>query len=58
MLQKQYSIDHLQPNSTYLVKVWANNKLGSGFPTIVEMVTKNDPQEIGNLQYYSCISIK
>ncbi|OXA44037.1 uncharacterized protein LOC110857945 [Folsomia candida] len=43
---RQYSIYHLQPNSSYVVKVWANNKLGSGLSTLVEMMTKNDPQEI------------
>ncbi|ODM97628.1 Neural cell adhesion molecule 1 [Orchesella cincta] len=43
---RQYQIYHLHPNSTYLIQVWATNKLGKGPSTIVECSTHSNPQEI------------
>lgn len=37
----------LEPNSTYVFQVWANNRLGRGEITEVEALTKHDSQEIG-----------
>lgn len=42
----QIDVYQLEPNSTYLFQVWANNKLGPGEITQVEAVTRHDTQEI------------
>lgn len=47
MLQTQIDVYQLEPNSTYIFQVWANNKLGAGEITQVEAVTRHDIQEIG-----------
>lgn len=45
--QRQYEIFPLHPNFTYLIQIWATNKLGKGPSTTVECSTHSNPQEIG-----------
>jgi hypothetical protein len=47
--QRHLDIFHLSPNATYLFELWANNQLGKGTSTLVEVSTHNDMQEIGKL---------
>ncbi|BES95119.1 FN3 [Nesidiocoris tenuis] len=42
----QIDVYQLEPNSTYVFQVWANNRLGRGEITEVEALTKHDSQEI------------
>ncbi|CAH1397912.1 unnamed protein product [Nezara viridula] len=42
----QIDIYQLEPNSTYVFQIWANNKLGCGKIVELEATTKHDNQEI------------
>ncbi|KAK9513018.1 hypothetical protein O3M35_001304 [Rhynocoris fuscipes] len=46
MQPTQIDIFQLQPNSSYVFQIWANNKLGRGEIVELEAVTMNDTQEI------------
>jgi len=45
--QRRMDIFHLLPNATYLFEMWANNQLGKGVSTTLEVSTHYDMQEIG-----------
>ncbi|KAL1140222.1 hypothetical protein AAG570_000154, partial [Ranatra chinensis] len=42
----QIDVYELEPNSSYVFQVWANNKLGLGEVVELEAITMHDPQEI------------
>jgi hypothetical protein len=49
MLQRQIDVYRLDPNTTYVFKIWANNQLGPGEETALEATTLHDIEEIGEL---------
>jgi hypothetical protein len=47
MLQRQIDVYRLDPNTTYVFKIWAINQLGPGEETALEAMTLHDIEEIG-----------
>jgi hypothetical protein len=47
MLQRQIDVYRLDPNTTYVFKIWASNELGPGEETVLEATTLHDIEEIG-----------
>jgi hypothetical protein len=49
VLQRQIDVYRLDPNTTYVFRIWANNELGPGEETVLEATTLHDIEEIGEL---------
>jgi len=47
MFQRQIDVYRLDPNTTYVFKIWASNELGPGEETVLEATTLHDIEEIG-----------
>jgi hypothetical protein len=47
MLQRQIDVYRLDPNTTYVFKIWASNVLGPGEESVLEATTLHDIEEIG-----------
>ncbi|KDR11737.1 uncharacterized protein LOC110836810 isoform X3 [Zootermopsis nevadensis] len=43
---RQIDVYRLDPNTTYVFKIWANNNLGPGEETVLEATTLHDTEEI------------
>lgn len=53
-LQRQIDVYRLDPNTTYVFKIWANNNLGPGEETVLEATTLHDTEEIGEHFVKNC----
>lgn len=47
LFQRQIDVYRLDPNTTYVFKIWASNELGPGEETVLEATTLHDIEEIG-----------
>ena len=47
MFQRQIDVYRLDPNTTYVFKIWASNELGPGEESVLEATTLHDIEEIG-----------
>ena len=56
LLQRQIDVYHLVPNTTYIFRVWATNKLGKGEIVEVEGHTHYTDTELGNWMKLSIIN--